>query len=80
MTIRSAALPRRKPSQDVQILISFHPGDPLGLMEVALADERLSETRYLQLLEAAAERLTIYVMDYRAAAQDAGTSDEGGTQ
>ncbi len=80
MTITSTAFPRRAQSQDVQIQISFHPGDPLGLTEVCLADERLSETHYLQLLEAAALRLTLYVTDYRAAAQDAGTPDAGGAQ
>ena len=78
MTITSAAPRRGTHTQDVQILISFQPGDPLGLTEVALADEGLSDTRYLQLLEAAALRLTVYVTDYRAAAEGAGTADAGG--
>jgi len=57
-------------SPDVHLTVIFTPSDPTGLVEVSLiGDDTPSAARYLELIDAAADRLAVYAQDYRAAAE-----------
>lgn len=60
---------------DVQLIVTFTPSDPVSLTIVDIAGDEPRIMHYLQLLDDAAARLTVYAADYRAAVESDTAAD-----
>ncbi len=72
MIITPAAIPRvpRQSAQDVRIVVTFTPADPIGATDVEIVGgETPSVWRTYQLVDDAAQRLAVYAHDFRHAAE-----------